>query len=59
MTESGRAECEDRRADLGIRYDLDAEDVGEAGAAVVAKCAKDQVLALLIEYEDTGEHFED
>ena len=38
---------------------LNAEDVGEAWSAVVAESAKDEVLALLIEYENTGEHLGD
>jgi hypothetical protein len=56
MAERRGAEREDRRAHLCIRYYLDSEDVGEAGAAVVAEGAKDEVFALLIEYEDAGEH---
>jgi hypothetical protein len=35
---------------------LDAEDVGEPRAAVVAEGAKDEVLALLVEYQDTRKH---
>lgn len=49
MAEGCGAEGEYGRAHLGIGDDLDAEDVGEAWAAVVAKGAKDQVLALLVE----------
>jgi hypothetical protein len=56
MAEGGGAEGEDGRAHLGIRYNLDAEDVGEARAAVIAEGAENQILALLIENEDAGEH---
>lgn len=56
MAEGGRAKCEDGRAHLGVGNDLYAEDVGEARAAVVAEGAKDEILTLLIEYEDSGQH---
>jgi hypothetical protein len=56
MAEGGRAERQDGRAHLGVGDDLDAEDVGEARAAVVAEGAEDEVLALLIEDKDAGEH---
>lgn len=56
MTECCRAEREDGGADLCIGYHLDAEDVGEAGPAVVAKGAEDEILAFLVEDEDAGEH---
>ena len=56
MAEGGRAKSENGRAYLGVGYYLDAEDVGEARAAVVAEGAKDEVLTFLVEYEDTGEH---
>jgi hypothetical protein len=56
MAEGGRAERQDGRAHLGVGDDLDAEDVGEARAAVVAEGAEDEVLALLVEDEDAGEH---
>jgi hypothetical protein len=36
---------------------LNAEDIGEARASVVAKRPEDQVLALLVEDEDAGQHF--
>ena len=57
MAEGGAAEGQDGRPDLGVGNDLDAEDVGEAGAAIVAKGAEDEVLALLVEDEDSGQHF--
>lgn len=56
MTEGCGAESKDGRADLSIGDDLDAEDVGKAGAAVVAKGAKDEVLTFLIEDENAGKH---
>lgn len=56
MAERGAAEGEDGRADLGVADDLDAEDIGEARAAVVAKRAEDKVLALLVEDEYPGQH---
>lgn len=56
MAEGGAAESENGRADLGVADDLDSEDVGESGAAVVSEGAKDQVLAFLVEDEDSGQH---
>ncbi|KAK5632863.1 hypothetical protein RRF57_008577 [Xylaria bambusicola] len=56
MAEGGAAEGQDGGADLRVRDDLDAEDVGKARAAVVAKGAEDEVLALLVEYQDAGQH---
>lgn len=57
MAEGSRPERKDRRADLRVRDDLDAEDIGQSWAAVITKSAEDEVLALLIEYENSGEHF--
>jgi hypothetical protein len=56
MAECGASEGEDRRADVGIRDDLDTEDVGEAGAAVGSEGAKDEVFAFLVEDQDAGYH---
>lgn len=56
VTECGRTECEDRTSDLRIGDDLDAEDVCEAWTAVISKGAEDEILAFLIENEDSGEH---
>lgn len=52
MAEGRRAQGQDRRADLRIGDDLDAEDVGKARAAVATEGAKYEVLALLIEHKD-------
>lgn len=49
MAESCASKGKDRRADLGVRDYLDAEDVGETGTAVVAEGAEYEVFALLIE----------
>ena len=49
MAEGRGAESEDGGADLGVGDDLNAEDVGEAGAAVVAEGAEDEVFAFLVE----------
>ena len=57
MAKGRRAESEYRRADLGIGDDLYAKHIGKAGPAVISKGAKDEVLALLIEDENAGEHF--
>ena len=57
MAEGRGAEREDRGADLRVGDHLDAEDVGEAGPAVVAEGAEDEIFALLVEDEDAGEHF--
>lgn len=58
MAEGGAAESEDRGADLGVADDLNAEHVGEPRAAVIAKCPEDQVLALLVEDEYSGQHLD-
>ena len=57
MAEGGGAEGEDRGADGRVGDDLDAEDVGEAGAAVLAVGAEDEVLAFLVEDQEAGEHY--
>ena len=54
MAKGRRSEGEDRRADLCIGDDLDAEDVCEPGAAVISKGAEYEILAFLIEDENTG-----
>lgn len=59
VTECGGAEREDRGADLSIGDDLDAKDIGEAGAAVIAKGAEYEILPFLIEDQDAGEHSRD
>lgn len=56
MAEGGRAQGQDGRADLGIGDDLDAKDVGQTRTAVVAKGTEDEILAFLVEDEDSGEH---
>ncbi len=56
MAKGRRAESEDRRPDLGIGDDLYAKHIGKAGSTIVAKGAEDEVLALLIEDQDAGEH---
>lgn len=56
MAKGGAPEGQDGRAHLGVGDDLDAEDVGETGAAVVAEGAEDEVLALLVEDEDARQH---
>lgn len=56
MAKGRASERQDGRPDLGVGDDLDAEDVGEARPAVVAKGAEDEVFALLVEDEHAGEH---
>lgn len=56
MAEGGGAQSQDGRANQRVGDDLDAEDVGETRAAVVAEGAKDEVLALLVEDEDSRNH---
>ena len=56
MAEGGRAQGEDRGADLGVGDDLDAEDIGETGATVISKGAEDEVLALLVENKNSRQH---
>lgn len=58
MRESGAAEGEDGRADRRVGDDLNAEDIGEARAHVLAEGAQDEQLALLVEEEDAGEHLD-
>lgn len=56
MAESRRAQGQYRRADRRIGDNLDSEDVGEAGTAIVAEGAEDEVLAFLVEDENAREH---
>lgn len=56
VAEGGASEGQDRGPDLGVRDHLNPEDVGKSGPAIVAKGAKDEVLALLVEDEDSGQH---
>jgi hypothetical protein len=56
MAEGGAAEGQDGRADLGVADDLDAEHVGKSRAAVIAEGPEDQVLAFLVEDENSGQH---
>ncbi len=57
MAEGGAAEGEDGRSHLGVADDLDSEHVGESRSAIVAEGPEDQVLAFLVEDEDSGQHF--
>ncbi len=59
MTEGCRSKRKNRRADLRIGDDLDPENVGQAWSAVISESAKDEVLAFLVEYKDSGEHVVD
>ncbi len=43
---------------MDVRYDLDAENVGEPRSTIAAKRAEDEVLAFLVEYQDTRQHVE-
>ena len=56
MAEGGGPEGQDWTSKLRIGDDLDAEDVCQSRPAVTAECSKDQVLALLVEDEDSAEH---
>ena len=56
MAECGGSKSQDGRADQRVGDDLDAEDIGETWAAVIAEGTKDEVLALLVEDEDTRDH---
>lgn len=53
MAERRASQREDWASDLSIRYNLNPEDICEARSAVIPKGAKNEVLALLIEYENT------
>ena len=53
MAKGCRAECEDGGAYLGIRNNLDAEDIGKTRPAIVTKSAEDQILSFLVEDEDS------
>ena len=54
MAEGCRSECENRRANLCIGDDLDAEDVCEPWTAIISKGAEDEILAFLVEDENPG-----
>ncbi len=54
MAEGGRAQCEDGTPHLGIRDDLDAEDVCQSWPTVAAECTEDEILAFLVEYQDAA-----
>jgi hypothetical protein len=56
MAEGGAAEGQDGRTNLRVRDDLDAENIGEARSAVVPEGTEDEVLALLIEDQNAGQH---
>lgn len=56
MAEGCGPEGEDWRPYLGVRDDLDAEDIGESRTAVIPEGAEYEVLAFLVEYEDSREH---
>ena len=52
VAEGRGAQGQDRGPHGGVGDDLDAEDVGEAGAAVLAVGAEDEVLAFLVEDQE-------
>jgi hypothetical protein len=56
MAKSGASEGEDGRSDLSVGNDLDTKDIGETRTTVVSEGAEDEVLSLLIEDEDAGQH---
>jgi hypothetical protein len=56
MTESGAAQRQNRGSYLRIRYDLDPKNIRKPWAAVIAEGSEYQILALLIENKDTGQH---
>jgi hypothetical protein len=56
MAKGGGAKGENGRAHLRVGDDLYTEDIGKSRAAVVTEGAKDEVLTLLIEDEDSREH---
>lgn len=54
MAESRAAEGKNRRSNLSVGNDLNAEYIGETWSTVVTESAEDEVLSLLIEDEHTG-----
>lgn len=56
MAEGCAAERKDRGTDGGVADDLDAKDVGEAGATILTVGAKDEVFTFLIEDQEAGYH---
>jgi len=56
VAEGGATKGQDGRAHLSVADDLDAEHIGESWAAVIAKRPENQVLALLVEDQDSGKH---
>jgi hypothetical protein len=57
VAEGGASESKNWRANGGVRDDLDAEDVSEAGATVGSKGSEDEILAFLIEDQNAGYHY--
>ena len=56
MTESSRPQRQDRAPNRRITDNLDAKDIREAWATIVAESAEDEVFAFLVEDENAGEH---
>lgn len=56
MTKRRASKRQDRAPNRRIADNLDAKDIREAWATVVAEGAEDEVFAFLVEDEDAGEH---
>lgn len=59
VRKSGAAEGGNGRADGRVGDALNAEDIGESRAHVLAEGAEDEQLVLLVEEENAGEHLDD
>jgi hypothetical protein len=56
MAEGCGSQGKNRTPDLGVRDDLNAEDVCKSWSTVGTKRAKDEILAFLIEDKNPTEH---
>lgn len=56
VAKGGGAQGQDGRADQGVGDDLDAEHICQARTTIIAEGPEDEVLPLLIEDEDSGNH---
>lgn len=56
MTKRRASQRQDRAPNRRIANNLDAKDISQPWATVVAEGAEDEVFAFLVEDEDAGEH---
>lgn len=56
MTEGRRAQSQNWGADLRIGDNLYAKDIGETWTTITSEGTEDEILPLLVEYQDTRQH---